>query len=324
MEHAKQYTLMTTLYHFFNDQTDIDHPITIPDLIAELETKEVFTDRRTIYKCIESLSEAGVQIQHVRVGKKHAYYLKHSFSLSEALVLIEHISSSPAFSSSETKLLTKKIGSSLSTYQRNLIPECYVSSSKTDNDQFLNNIQIILPAISSCTAIEFQYYDLTIKRKRRYRKDNKIYHLTPYAIVSDNGKYYCVFYDHKHESFSNYRLDKMDHVQVTDDKDTPVPFSLEDHMRTSMNMYHGKGATITLKCNRLLENRILEEFGDNHIILNDMDEESFTVSVKTSITPTLKSWLVLYYDQIEIIKPDSLKEDMKEIGSHLLKLYGGK
>ncbi len=319
----RQYNILSNVYKILNDESDITHPLSTQDIIAELATKNITVDRRVIYQCIESLNNIGIKVNCVRPNKRYCYYIEHSFSLSEALVLIEHISSSPAFSLKESEELIQKINSSLSKYERKLLPECYTSSSKTDNDQFLNNIEIILPAISSCTAIEFQYYDLNLKKKRQYRKDNKVYHLTPYAIVSNSDKYYCVFYDHKHESFSNYRLDKMDHVHITDDKDTPVPFSLKDHMRTSMNMYHGKGATIVVKCNRTLENRILEEFGDG-IIVNRIDEESFTVSIKTTITPTLKSWLLLYYDQLEIIKPESLKEDMKNIGQHLLEVYGGK
>lgn len=325
METAKQYETMIALYNLLTKQTDEEHPISTPVLIAELQSQGIDVHRRMIYQSLEALKKIGLDIHHVRIGKAHGYYLEHSFSNSEALVLIEHISSSPAFSQNESNHLIEKIKSYLSIHQRNLLPACYISPAKTDNDDFLKNIEILLPAISSCHAVEFQYYDLTFDKKRRYRKNKMIYHLTPYAIVSNNAKYYCVFYDHYHESFTNYRLDKMDQLHITDDLDKPVPFSIEDHMRTSMNMYHGKASTITLQIDSSIENKVFEEFGDQNFILRKgSTEQNKIISIKTTITPTLTSWLVLYYKQIKVIEPQSLIDEMVTIANYLKETYGEK
>ena len=323
METAKQYETMIALYNLLTEHSDKEHPISTPDLIAELQSQDIDVHRRMVYQSLEALKKIGLDIHHVRIGKGHGYYLEHSFSNSEALVLIEHISSSPAFSQTESKQLIKKIKSTLSIHQRKLLPDCYVSPSKTDNDDFLKNIEILLPAISSCYAVEFQYYDLTFDKKRRYRKNKKIYHLTPYAIVSNNAKYYCVFYDHNHQSFTNYRLDKMDQLHITEEKDTPVQFSIEDHMRTSMNMYHGNASTITLQIDSTIENKVFEEFGDQNFILRKgSTEHKKIISIKTTITPTLTSWLVLYYKQIKVIEPQSLIDEIVTIANYLKETYG--
>ncbi len=324
MENAKKYETIIALYKLLSEQTDVNHPISTPEILAELQVQGIPSQRRMVYKCMEALMEIGLNIQHVRQGKGHAYYLDHSLTNSEALVLIEHISSSPAFSQNKSEELIQKIKSTLSIHQRKLLPECYISPSKTDNDDFLKNIEILLPAISSCLFVEFQYYDLTLNKKRTYRKNQKIYHLTPYAIVSNNAKYYCVFYDHNHQSFTNYRLDKMDQLHITDEKDKPVQFSIEDYMRTNMNMYHGNASTITLQIDSKIENKVLEEFGDQNLLLQKgSTEEKKIISIKTTITPTLKSWLILYYQQIKILGPQSLIDEMLTIANHLKETYEG-
>lgn len=323
MENGKHNKTLVTIYTLFTEQSDESHPISISDIIAELETQGMVVKRRLIYRCMDVLKEIGLNIHHTRTGKGHAYYLEHSLSNSEALVLIEHISSSPAFSKNESHYLIEKIKSTLSIHQRNLLPDCYISSSKTDNNDFLKNIEILLPAISSCLFVEFQYYDLTFGKKRKYRKNKRIYHLTPYAIVSNNAKYYCVFYDHNHQSFTNYRLDKMDQVHITEEKDHPVPFSIDDYMRTNMNMYHGNASTITLQIDSSIENKVFEEFGEkNLILLKGSDENKKIISIKTTITPTLKSWLVLYYKQIKVIGPQSLIDELVTIANYFKEIYG--
>ncbi len=320
MENRKELNVVLCLYQIFLEKTDASHVISLASLIDELEERGIHAERKTIYKYMQALNDYGFKIHHVRRGKPHFYYMEHPYTLSEAVVLIDHISSSPAFSSKETDLLTNKIKSQLSTYQAEHFPHTYYTTSKTDNDAFLENIETLLPAIASCTAVEFQYYDLTIDKKRKYRKNDKIYHLTPYAIVSSQGKYYAVFYDEKHENFSNYRLDKIDHIRITDEKSEPIPFSLEEHMKTSMQMYHGKPATVSIEFDTSMANPVLEQFGDN-LIISKRTDTTFVANIKTTLSPTLTSWLIQYHNRLHILRPQSLRKEMRTIALELLEQY---
>ena len=303
MDYTIQYQLIVALYKIFKEETDETHPISVPELIQELGEKGIHADRRRIYRCLEAFSMHGINIQHVRMKKRHGYYLSHLFTETEALVLIDSIASSSALSLKETNHMISLIKSTLSSHQAQNLPPFYISHTKTKNNAVINTIQILLPAIAACTVVEFKYFDMTIDKNKKYRKNGENYHLTPYAIVSDSGKYYCVFYDHKHENFSNYRLDKIENIHLTNTQDTPINFSLADHMRNSMKMYHGQATTVTARFDTSLASQVIDQFGDN-IIISNVDASTFTANIRTTLSPTLRSWFMLFYNQrtLEIIE----------------------
>lgn len=319
MKNDKQYATLLTLFDIFKKETDETHPLSTIELQAILLQEGIHADRRTIYKCIASLQQHGYTIIKIR-SKKTGYYLLHDYSLSQAYILSEAISTSTAFSLDDTNLLLSKLHSHLSTYQVKTLPTMYHSTTKSTNKDVLHNIETILQAIHTCSYITFQYYDITVTKQKKYRRNNQMYQLTPYAIVSNNGKYYCVIYDHKHQNFTNYRIDKMEHVQLTDQLDSPIPFSLDDYMRNNMQMYHGTYSTIRIKCALSLASQLFDQFGTN-VIISQVDETTFTANIKTTLSPTLTSWLLLFYNQIEILYPQSLLEEMLKIGEHLCKQY---
>lgn len=322
MEGFKQYEIIMSIYRILKEKSDISHTITTPELQAELEFFDIHADRRTIYKCLETLKNYGIDIKTIRIGKKTGHYYNHLFTPAESFVLLENIQSSLALSLKESDVLETKITSLLSDYEKKDLPTTYISPAKTKNSTLLKNIEILLPAIKECVFVKFRYFDLTAKKAKKYRKNESYYVLTPYAIVSENNKYYCVFYDHKHAGFSNYRLDKMDGLKVTDEKDMPVQFSIKDHMRDSMQMYHGKPQTVTAKFHISLASKVYEQFSD--LFISKSTEDYFIANIRTTLSPTLTSWFMLYYDQIEILSPQSFIDEMMLIAKDIQKKYGGK
>ena len=179
---------------------------------------------------------------------------------------------------------------------------------------------MILHAIKHSYQISFYYFDYTISKEKKYRKNKKRYILTPYAVTSYEGKYYCVLYSEKYQSFTNYRIDKMETVRCIDQPVETIAFNLEEHLQTSIKMYAGKAETITIKCATDMASIILDEFG-NQMIISEVKDEYFTLSLKTAITPTLLSWLLLFYDRVTVIQPAKLKEKLLTIANEVIDTY---
>ena len=179
---------------------------------------------------------------------------------------------------------------------------------------------MILHAIKHSYQISFYYFDYTISKEKKYRKNKKRYILTPYAVTSYEGKYYCVLYSEKYQSFTNYRIDKMETVRCIDQAVETIAFNLEEHLQTSMKMYAGKAETITIKCTTDMASIVLDEFG-NQMIISEVNDEYFIISLKTAITPTLLSWLLLFYDRVTVIQPAKLKEKLLTIANEVIDTY---
>ena len=295
---------------------DQEHLISMPELQAILEADGFPSNRRTVYRAIETLREYNYDIRYEFHKFYSGYYLVPYFDEAEHFIISDYLNQQTTLSSEEISTIQTKLQHLASPYhslkrRQNI---------HTSNREILSNIKLILHAIKHSYQISFYYFDYTISKEKKYRKNKKRYILTPYAITSDEGKYYCVLYSEKYQSFTNYRIDKMETVRLIEQPVETIAFNLDDHLQTSMKMYAGKAETITIKCTTDMASIIQDEFG-SHMIISEVKDNSFTVSLKTAITPTLLSWLLLFYNRVTVLQPAELKEKLLTIANTVIDTY---
>ena len=295
---------------------DQEHLISMPELQAILESEGFPSNRRTVYRAIETLREYNYDIRYEFHKFYSGYYLVPYFNEAEHFILSDYLNQQTTLSNQEISTIQTKLQHLASPYhslkrRQNI---------HTSNQEILSNIKLILHAIKHSYQISFYYFDYTISKEKKYRKNKKRYILTPYAVTSDEGKYYCVLYSEKYQSFTNYRIDKMETVRLIDQPVETIAFNLEEHLQTSMKMYAGKAETITIKCTTDMASIILDEFG-KQMIISEVNDDYFILSLKTAITPTLLSWLLLFYDRVTVIQPAKLKEKLLTIANKVIETY---
>jgi predicted DNA-binding transcriptional regulator YafY len=313
-------SLDALVYQALTKYSDETHLMTMTDLRSYCDLAGHPADRRTVYKSIDMLQKAGVEIAFVRRNGNQGYYLKHLFSNAEALFLMNACEESSALSISETNEMLAKIQQMIPEQKISQIPPLFANPAKSDRRRILEDIQMLFPAIANNYYVEFRYFDISITKKKKYRKENQKYRLAPYAVISENGRYYVVFYAESHHSFANFRLDKMDEIKVTEDHSESVRFSLQDHMRNSFHMFHGAPQTVTAVFDNSLSSIVFDQFGED-IVISKVDEKTFTASIRTAVTPTLVSWFLQFYDKIVIKKPRSLIDEYQKIAQTLIQTY---
>ena len=295
---------------------DQEHLISMPELQAILEADGFPSNRRTVYRAIDTLREYNYDIRYEFHKFYSGYYLVPYFNETEHFILSDYLNQQTTLSNQEISTIQTKLQHLASPYhslkrRQNI---------HTSNQEILSNIKLILHAIKHSYQISFYYFDYTISKEKKYRKNKKRYILTPYAVTSDEGKYYCVLYSEKYQSFTNYRIDKMETVRLIEQPVETIAFNLDDHLQTSMKMYAGKAETITIKCTTDMASIIQDEFG-SHMIISEVKDNSFTVSLKTAITPTLLSWLLLFYNRVTVLQPAELKEKLLTIANTVIDPY---
>ncbi len=300
--------------------SDAKHPISLAEIQNQLSDYDFSADRRTLYKVFRFLNDSGCEIVKYRDGKYFKYYFKHVFEPEEILILLEGIESSSALSKKQTKTLQNKLEMLMSIPQIQELPEIGSSSSKPSNNDVLKNIALLMGAIKEKKVVKFKYYDWGVNQQKQYRRNGSYYELTPYAFTTNDGKFYCIFYSEKHQDFSLYRLDKIDHLRITDQITKTVQFKLEDYIRKTFDMYSGDAQTITGEFANAIYPQMFDQFGKN-IIIRQQKENTFIASIRTAITPTLRSWIILFQDQITITSPQSLIDELKETAQKILKQY---
>ena len=68
------------------------------------------------------------------------------------------------------------------------------------------------------------------------------------------------------------------------------------------------------------QTQVFDQFGKD-VMISAISPENFTVSIRTSVSPTLISWILMFYDRIEVLRPDDLIDELRKIAKTVLKTY---
>ncbi len=321
MQKGNAAELAVAVLEILDRYSDENHLISMPNLQAVLSEDGIETNRQTVYKAIDILKKHGFDISFRKAKGLQGYFLKHAFTKAEAFVLVSAVQEAMALTKEETESLVARITSHISEYAAKELPQIVPAAGKAKDAGILKNIEILLEAIPKHHPVEFKYFDYTVSRTKQYRKDGRSYHLIPYGIASDQGRYYCIFYNEKYGSFGNYRIDKMERIKVLEECADPVMFSLENHIRSSFHMYTSEATTISVRFDKSLSSVVYDQFGMNDIIISKTTNETFTANIKTAITPTLVSWLLQFPDQCTVERPASLINELKRIAASINARY---
>ncbi|MCL2798577.1 MAG: WYL domain-containing protein [Firmicutes bacterium] len=148
-----------------------------------------------------------------------------------------------------------------------------------------------------------------------FRKGGRRYVVNPLALIYTNDKYYLVCYSDKYRTLANYRIDRMEKVEVERGGITPVAefenFSVHAHKRQAFSMFTGELKEVLLTVDNSCIDAILDKFGEQ-VPLTRVDEGHFSVRVKVQVSPTLFAWCLTSCGKIRISEPAEVVKGFEE------------
>ena len=101
---------MLYLEKIFSEETDDQHGLTMPEIIAELSACGVNADRKTLYMDFEELRHFGLDIIAEKDGRNTYYQLaSRTFELPELKLLVDSVQSSKFITDRKSGELIKKL-----------------------------------------------------------------------------------------------------------------------------------------------------------------------------------------------------------------------
>ena len=94
---------------------------------------------------------------------------------------------------------------------------------------------------------------------------------------------------------------------------------IKDFAQSSVEVFGGKKEKVEAICSNFLLDTIFDQFGRNITIIKN-NNETFRLIVDTS-TRGFKMWAMRNINCVEVIKPNSLRQEMKEIIKEAEKRY---
>lgn len=309
------------------EKTDDEHYITMPEILSALEAYGVTADRKSIYNDLRDLEVLGIEVEGEPVGGRYHYHvLNRPFELPELKLLVDAIQSSKFITERKTNALIKKLERLVSQYDAvKLQRQVYVSGRiKTMNESIYYTVDAIHNAISENRKIRFQYYQWNVKKEMELRHGGAFYHISPWGLSWDDENYYLVGYDSEADTLKHYRVDKMLHIQMSDEKREGQEhferLNMADYAKKSFGMFGGKEQKVKLLVKNELAGVMIDRFGKD-IMMIPKEEKYFTVNVDVHISNQFLGWVFSLGDGVKIISPDEVVEQMKREVERLREQY---
>ena len=312
------------LYQILMQKTDEEHKLTTDELIAALSRCGIEAERKSIYSDIAALQDFGLDVNLQR-GRGGGYFVaSREFELPELKLLVDAIQCSRFITEKKSNELIKKLESLASEPQaRALQRQVYVSDRvKTINESIYYNIDTLHSAISAGVQITFQYFEWALdfsaqqRIQKRYRRDGARYQVSPWALTWDDENYYMVAYEAASDAIRHYRVDKMEHIELTDLRREGQrlfhdQFNIASYSRKVFGMFSGEEKSVLLHCENRFIGVIRDRFGSD-LMVHKLDDEHFSVHVTVAVSPQFFSWIFGLGGAVRIAGPAEVREAFQQ------------
>ena len=323
----KQKLKILYVLKLFMENTDDMHAITANEIIEKLKLYGIEAERKSIYNDIASLNEFGFEIENINVGNKSGYHiLSRPFELPELKLLIDTVQASKFISEKKTNELIKKLEGFASRYEAGQLQrQVYVHGRvKASNEQTYYNVDKIHVAINGNKQISFKYYEWTLDRELKERKNGELYVISPWALTWNNDNYYLIGYEGITERIKHYRVDKMKNIsvleQIREGRSEFEDFDIASFTKETFSMFGGENQTVKLRCANNMIGVIIDRFGQDIIAIKN-GANYFTVNVDVTVSSQFFAWVFGLQGAVKIVAPEIVVNQMKEAVNNIAVQY---
>ena len=303
------------------------HSITMPEIFESLGAYGFSAERKGLYNDIENLRLYGLDIIGEKEEKAYAYRIGgRQFELAELKLLVDTVQSAKFITAKKSNQLIKKIEGLASKYEAaQLQRQVYTSERiKTVNEGIYYNVDQIHSAIASNVQISFQYFNWDVNKKQVLRKDGARYQVSPWALSWDDENYYMVAYDSVEEQIKHFRVDKMLHISLLDEKREGSQkfkaFDMGAYAKKMFGMFSGEEEMVKILCRNELAGVMIDRFGKD-VTMVKVDAEHFYVNVKVAVSGQFLSWVMALGDGAKIVAPERVVERVRAEIKRLAEQY---
>lgn len=318
---------MLYLAKIFAEETDEQHPLTMPEIINKLHAYDVNADRKTLYTDFDELRDFGFDIIAEHRGRNTYYYLgSREFELPELKLLVDSVQFAKFITEKKSNELIKKLETLASKQEANRLQRQVLISGrvKAMNENVYYNVDRLHDAISSGKQIRFQYYQWNVKKEMVLRNNGADYRVSPWCLIWDDEYYYLVAYDSNEQIIKHFRVDKMLRIVLTDkDRDGKQAFesfNTAKYSKSIFGMFGGEETHVTIEAENAMAGVMIDRFGKDLMIF-PKDENHFIAHVNVVVSRQFLGWIFALGEGVKIIGPANIVEQMRQEAERISKQY---
>lgn len=322
---------LSVLTQIMLEKTDEDHALTLPQIINELEKRDIPAERKSLYADFSDMSEKlGIDVVKEQRGRETFYYVaSRDFELAEVKLLIDAIQASKFITEKKSNELISKIKGFVSEHQASTLSrQVYVQGrAKTMNESIYYNVDDIHKAIGANKKISFKYYKWDVSKKLVERHGGAIFTVSPWALTWDDENYYLVAFDELSSKMKHYRVDKMKHIEILDaervGKETFKDYDMASYSAMNFGMYNGEKKKVRIEFENSMAGVFIDRFGTGISIMPTDSEHSSTV-VDVAVSPQFFGWIFGLGNGVRVTAPDEVVDQLHQASAEFFQRYSGK
>ena len=306
--------------------SDIDHPLLQRDIIEHMKKDyDVECERKAIGRNIENLKDVGYDIEY-----NNGYYLvERDFEESELRFLVDSILASRFIPVGQAKTLINKLTEQSNIYFKDKVKHIsnITNMDHQETNEMFYTIDILSEAIALKKRVKFFY--------RKYDLDKKLINtsidkhlVNPYQIILANGKYYLIGNVDKYNNVTHFRVERIWDIEMeTSMRKDPKQvnelkngFDLPKHMLEHIYMFSGESIPVTLRIDNEVIGDIIDWLGTEIDIIEEEDGKHSRVMFKANQN-AMKYWAMQFGERVVVLKPESLRQQVKDLILNIKKNY---
>ncbi|MBR4872581.1 MAG: WYL domain-containing protein [Clostridia bacterium] len=305
------------IWQILQKHSDYDHPMTQEDIITHLRNDYgIEMERKAVGKNLSELREAGIDIGSRRAG---CYLNSREFEDSELRLLIDGVLQSRHITAKHSKDLIERLCGLSNKYFRSHVKDVYSVNewSKTENQAIFYNIDLVSEAIATGKQVQYDYNKYGIDAKLHKSSSQRI---SPYQLILHNQRYYLMGHSEHWNHMVFHRMDRISNMLIYEEPATPIT-SIRgyengiDFKRISSSMpymYSDTPERIEFIADEYIIDQVVDWFGKD-IKMTRLPEDEKKIKVELIASPNaMQYWALQYLTPVEVIKPESLREKIRE------------
>lgn len=314
-------------------QECMDKGISAQNIQEELKNYDMKINVKTIYDTIDEINQFFYEIigeDMILSKQKIGYFInKEIFNDGQLQLLLDSIAYHQDLKN-EDKIELKEQLLKFSSYKQKLRLILSNCDDKDVSFSLFLNLNTIMKAIDEKRSISFQYINYKYASHHFLEvsvKDNKDepYIISPYQIILNNNHYYVLgYYPQRKDELSIYRIDRMRYILMSQRPFIEIreQFDMEEKVHKMMNMYsHKENIDLTIEFHQSILREVISKFSlDIEVDKKQLNWYESTIK-DVALSDGLIGWIMMLQDNIRVIAPYSLKEEIKSRITRMKDLY---
>lgn len=314
------------LMQMLEEETDSEQGLTMTQMLERLEELGISAERKSIYRDIEALREFGVDVRTYQRSPVEYALENRDFALSELLLLVDAVQSSRFLTQRKSDALVRSIRQLASVRQRALLDKrVHVEGRiKMQNESVFYNVDRIQEALAARRKLSFYYFKYDAAKSKVRQHGGERYVETPVQLVYADDYYYMVAFNEKHDGFANYRVDRMDRIEVTGEpavrNERIATYDAGEQESRLFGMYGGDPVPVTFLVREEAMGAVIDRFGRD-VQSTPTGDGAARVSTMVVKSPAFFGWLAQFGDRVRVEKPSWLAAEYRSYLADIVAAY---